>query len=71
MGSPRNLRESSKIGEYIPQTEEQGNMGTGNEKWEYTGNSRVFGKMENFPAKSGNPVPREYATKIIVGSYYT
>ena len=62
MGSPRTHREHSKIGEYIPQTGEQGNTGTGNKKGEYTGNSCVFGKMKNFPAKSGNPVPREYAT---------
>ena len=52
-----------KLGEYIPHNGEQGNTGTGNKKGEYMGNSRVFGKMGNFPAKSGNPVPGEYATK--------
>ena len=37
--------------------------GTGNEKGEFPGNSRVFGKSGNSPAKSREPVPGEYATK--------
>ena len=34
--------EPNEIGEYIPQTKEQGNTGTGNKKREYMGNSRDF-----------------------------
>ena len=35
-------KEHQKVGEFIPQNGEQGNMGSGNKKEEYTGNSRVF-----------------------------
>ena len=47
-----------KLGEHIPHNGEQGKTGSGNKKGEHTGNSRVFGKMENFPPILGNPVPR-------------
>ena len=38
-------------------------MGTRNKKGQHSGNSCIFGKLGNFPAKLGNPNPGEYATK--------
>ena len=60
---PGEPKEGPKTGKYNPLLGEQGNMGTENKKGEYPGNSRVFGKTENFPPILENPVSGEYATK--------